>query len=87
VSSLVGYDETEMARRALARAADLAAAFGRNEIVTSTAPTPDGPREPSAVDPADPPESTEGKYRSADDTGTSPSHTGGRGASAASQDR
>jgi len=50
---VVGYDETEMAQRALARAADLAAAFGSKVIVTSIAPLPDNSHEPGPLDPAD----------------------------------
>ena len=50
---VVGYDETEMAQCALARAADLAAAFGSKVIVTSIAPLLEGSREPGPLDPAD----------------------------------
>ena len=53
---VVGYDETEPAQRALARAADLAAAFGSKVIVISVAPVLTGSREMGGVDPADPPE-------------------------------
>jgi nucleotide-binding universal stress UspA family protein len=53
---VVGYDETEPAQHALARAADLAAAFGSRVIVTSVAPLLVGSREMGGVDPVDPPE-------------------------------
>jgi len=53
---VVGYDETEPAQRALARAADLADAFGSQVIVTSVAPVLVGSREMGPIDPADPPE-------------------------------
>ena len=53
---VVGYDETDPAQRALARAADLAEAFGSKVIVTSVAPVLTGSREMGAIDPADPPE-------------------------------
>lgn len=52
---VVGYDETDPARRALLRAAELAAAFGAKVIVTSVAPVIHG-RGIGPVDPADPPE-------------------------------
>ena len=53
---VVGYDETEPAQRALARAADLAEAFGSRIIVTSVAPVLVGSHEMGPIDPSDPPE-------------------------------
>ena len=53
---VVGYDETEPAQHALARAADLATAFGAKVIVTSVTPVLVGSREMGSIDPADPPE-------------------------------
>lgn len=52
---VVGYDETEPAKRALERGAELAAAFGAKVIVTSIAPVLHG-RGIGPVDPVDPPE-------------------------------
>ncbi len=54
---VVAYDETEPAKRALARAADLARTFEAKLIVTSVAPVgAAGPRGGGPIDPADPPE-------------------------------
>ena len=56
---VVGYDETEGAKRALARAAELATVFGAKVVVTSVAQALVGAaaaRGVGPVDPVDPPE-------------------------------
>jgi nucleotide-binding universal stress UspA family protein len=53
---VVGYDDTEPAKRALGRAAELAKAFGAGIVVTSVArPLALSNRGVGPVDPADPP--------------------------------
>jgi nucleotide-binding universal stress UspA family protein len=52
---VVGYDDSDPAKRALERAAELATALGAKVIVTSVAPMLVG-RAGGPVDPADPPE-------------------------------
>jgi nucleotide-binding universal stress UspA family protein len=53
---LVAYDDTDTARRALDRAAELAKAFGSEVIVTSVAPLLVGsPRATGPIDPVDSP--------------------------------
>jgi nucleotide-binding universal stress UspA family protein len=54
---VVGFDDTEPARRALERAADLAEAFGAKLVVTSVAPVLVGiTRNAGPLDPVDSPE-------------------------------
>jgi nucleotide-binding universal stress UspA family protein len=54
---VVGFDDTEPARRALERAADLAEAFGAKLVVTSVAPVLVGiARNAGPLDPVDSPE-------------------------------
>ena len=53
---LLAYDDTDSARRALERAAELAKAFDAEVLVTSVAPLLVGsPRATGPVDPTDPP--------------------------------
>jgi nucleotide-binding universal stress UspA family protein len=53
---VVGYDDTEPAKRALARAAELATCFGAKVIVTSVAPVLVTGHGVGPTDPLDPPE-------------------------------
>ncbi len=54
---VVGYDETEPAKRALDRASELAQAFGAQLVVTSVAPIMvGGPRGGGPIDPVDSPQ-------------------------------
>jgi len=54
---VVGYDGTEASERALARAGDIASAFGSSVILTSVSPVMTGAaRGGGSVDPTDPPE-------------------------------
>jgi nucleotide-binding universal stress UspA family protein len=64
---VVGYDDTEPAKRALARAADLGEAFGAKLVVASVAAVslPAAGRGSGAIDPTDPPELHEAELRQA----------------------
>ncbi len=53
---VVGYDESDPAKRALERAAELAARFDAKVIVTSVAPVLVGHRGVGPTDPVDPPD-------------------------------
>jgi nucleotide-binding universal stress UspA family protein len=63
---VVGFDDTEPARRALERAAQIAEAFGSKLVVTSVAPLLVGsPRTAGPVDPVDSPEEHRGQLEKA----------------------
>jgi nucleotide-binding universal stress UspA family protein len=63
---VVGYDDTEPAKRALARAAELAQAFKAKVIVTSVAHVlVPGPRGMGGIDPVDPLELHEAQLENA----------------------
>ena len=54
---VIGYDDTEAAKRALLRAAEIAKAFGSRIVVTSVAPVMAATaRGGGPIDPTDPPE-------------------------------
>lgn len=57
---VLGYDGTEASERALARAGDIAVAFGSSVILTSVSPVMTGAAHGGgSVDPTDPPEAHE----------------------------
>ena len=63
---VVGFDDTQPARRALERAADLAEAFGANLVVTSVAPILIGAgRSAGPIDPVDSPKTHQEQLKDA----------------------
>jgi len=63
---VIGFDDTEPARRALERAADLAEAFSAKLVVTSVAPLLVGiTRTAGPIDPTDTPEEHRGQLQDA----------------------